>query len=65
MTNPNDFAFNDSQTHLTKREYIAAMAMQGMLANNSTANTIWDYAILAKHSLLATDELINALNKQQ
>jgi len=46
---------------LTKREYFAAMAMQGMLA--SANNTLFDYETIATHSVKHADALINALNK--
>jgi len=45
---------------LTKREYFAAMAMQGMLA--SANNTLFDYETIATHSVKHADALINALN---
>lgn len=48
---------------LTKREYFAAMAMQGVLANNSDGNTNWDYDIIGEHCTKAADALITALNK--
>jgi hypothetical protein len=70
MTNADDLAFiKESQTDvnvmqypLTKREYFAAMAMQGMSAacrgydNNGLDN-------LAKCAVQAADALINELNK--
>ena len=46
---------------LTKREYFAAMALQGMLA--SANNTLFDYETIATHSVKHADALINALNK--
>jgi hypothetical protein len=46
---------------LTKREYFAAMAMQGMLA--SANNTLFDYETIAVHSVKHADALINALNR--
>ena len=45
---------------LTKREYFAAMALQGMLA--SANNTLFDYETIATHSVKHADALINALN---
>jgi NTP pyrophosphatase (non-canonical NTP hydrolase) len=51
-------------TGLTKREYFAAMAMQGMLSNNNDGNNDWSYEIIGKHSVLAADALIKALNQQ-
>lgn len=75
MTKGFDFAFNDTATRLqsvndddikaehpplTKREYFAAMAMQGLCAllPDGTATSI------AKESVIQADALINALNKQ-
>ena len=70
MTNPNESAnpvfLQNGLTYdshvdigLTKREYFAAMAMQGMLAKYGT-----DYqAQHAKESVYMADELIEALNK--
>ena len=49
---------------LTKREYFAAMAMQGILANNEEGNTQWNYAVIGKHSVLAADALIEQLNEK-
>jgi hypothetical protein len=46
---------------LTKREYFAAMAMQGLLANHSLTNAHDE--IIAMTALDAADALINALNK--
>ena len=76
MTNPNDSTFpcTDTihpETHerclplergLTKREYFAAMAMQGLLAAswNTSSNKI-----VTSKSVTIADELINALNQQQ
>lgn len=66
-TNPNDQAFSHvegyvkqgSQKGLTKLEYFAAMAMQGMLAKYGT-----DYQTQhAKESVFMAYELIKALNK--
>ena len=42
---------------LTKREYFAAMAMQGMLANR-----INGYKFLAEESVMMANALIEALN---
>jgi hypothetical protein len=47
---------------LIKREYFAAMAMQGMLANSAEGNTEWDYNTIAKHSCIAADALVEQLN---
>jgi hypothetical protein len=48
---------------LTKREYFAVMAMQGVLSNDAEGNVEWDYSIIAKHCCKAADALIEALNK--
>jgi hypothetical protein len=76
MTNGNDFAFNDSATRLqaatpegieahnpplTKREYFAAMAMQGMSRDCNNETLIY---IVAKRSAMLSDALINALNEK-
>ena len=46
---------------LTKREYFAAMAMQGYIANGLANKT--DNKTLAIHSVTAANALIEALNK--
>jgi hypothetical protein len=48
---------------LTKREYFAAMAMQGMLANSRDYGDK-SYEDMAKSSVYVADSLINELNKQ-
>lgn len=48
---------------LTKREYFAAMALQGILANSEEGNNSWNYDIIGKHCVLAADALIEQLNK--
>lgn len=64
--NPN-FGRGDSQEYfeqskevpgLTKREYFAAMAMQGML------NTSWHIDDVPKKAVQMADTLINALNQK-
>jgi hypothetical protein len=75
MTNGNDFAFNDSATRLksatengieahnppiTKREYFAAMALQGLMACEYKGTE----KQFAKKSVGMADALINALNNQ-
>ena len=82
MTNPNDPAFDcfisevtwdksekPSITHppLTKREYFAAMAMQGLCSNEKWAQTIYDdwdefTKRLSISSVDISDALIKALN---
>jgi hypothetical protein len=66
---PNDFEHEESlniETGLTKREYFAAMAMQGIAAEYievfETTSTISGNAV-AKFSVMLADELINELNK--
>jgi hypothetical protein len=56
-TNPNDPAFHNPG--LTKREYFAAMALQGLLADN-TYNT----DVAANVAVDFADLLIEALNKR-
>jgi hypothetical protein len=50
---------------LTKREYFAAMAMQGMLSNifdlGESGTISQDF--IASHAVVQADALINALNK--
>lgn len=58
-----DFAFpSDDVTYqgLTKREYFAAMAMQGLVTKSLSYNTIQDFA---KMSVKAANALITELNK--
>lgn len=74
MTNGNDNAYPYA-THdqdgrvaeiefgLTKREYFAAMAMQGMLSNDAV-NRLDNANHLFEASVKAADALINALNKK-
>jgi hypothetical protein len=59
-----DGGMSTQKDGLTKREYFASMAMQGMLANNAEGNTEWDYETIAKHSCKAADALINQLNQK-
>ena len=47
---------------LTKREYFAAMAMQGILASNRTQKT---ETSLSKLAVYYADALIKALNENQ
>lgn len=44
---------------LTKREYFAGLAMQGMLANDASSNIKVD--ILAQSSVMFSDALLKAL----
>jgi hypothetical protein len=48
---------------LTKREYFAAMAMQGYCVNNDTIGV--EYALIALWSVQQADALIKALNEIQ
>ena len=68
-TNPHDPVYDDLQpgekwlhNHgpLTKREYFAAMAMQGVLANSSLNTSLADDGKIA---VAAADALIAELNK--
>lgn len=52
------------KTGLTKREHFAAMAMQGMLANNANGNTEWNYDTIAIHSCKAADSLMSWLDEE-
>jgi hypothetical protein len=53
------------RTHngLTKREYFAAMAMQGLLSNGEYKNQMVSY--VTDYSVDFADSLIKELNKQQ
>lgn len=56
------------QGGLTKREYFAVMAMQGMLANPTSTNKLYDESIpysvqCANASVIMADALITSLNK--
>jgi hypothetical protein len=68
-TQPNDAAFATGdeywrQNGLTKREYFAAMAMQGIVSNHLMIDTTnWNW--LSEESVKAADALITALNENQ
>jgi hypothetical protein len=74
QTNGNDQAFarppvlvenyglHQGSKGLTKREYFAAMALQGMCANSSLTK-IWTHENIAEWSVQQADALIEALNK--
>ena len=72
-TKPNDSAFAkpNGEHELTKREYFAAMAMQGLLTrvpnrhNNETDLGILECARIKKEAVVIADALIEELNKQQ
>lgn len=51
--------FNYPTYGLTKREYFAAMAMQGMLANTTT-----QYLTLPSYAVQMADALIEQLNQK-
>lgn len=54
-------AYTDEwQEGLTKREYFAAKAMQGLIANPSTNDSFGE---IAKNAVFMTDALIEQLNK--
>jgi len=68
MTNPEDMAFPISGFYpgLTKREYFAARAMQGLLSNpDRRSDLMQTHERIAKKSLSMADELIKALNEQE
>lgn len=61
ITNPNDTAFPDQHLigqGLTKREFFAAMAMQGLLSNPNIS-------CVTSLAVLFADQLIKALNQTQ
>ena len=72
MTNPNDAAFSkaafynentgmdQAQEGLTKREYFAALAMQGLLANNIYTNVA---NVVSANAVEHADALIAQLNE--
>lgn len=60
MINPNDLVFSGS-LQLTKREYFAAQAMQGLLS----ADHKWIRTEYAREAIACADALINALNENK
>lgn len=63
-TYPNDSVNNNvfgTKNSLTKREYFAALVMQGMMANNKIGNI--SAKAYADDSVLCADALIKALNE--
>ena len=56
-------AFNDDYKGLTKREYFAGLAMQGLLRNHLMIDTMNEYSKdwISKHSILIADELLKQL----
>jgi hypothetical protein len=73
MTNANDSItgypytaeFSGSEKGLTKREYFAAIAMQGLLSGNPFPAEKMGGEYIAKYSAHYADALINELNKPQ
>jgi hypothetical protein len=70
-TNPDHVIFNPNfsyQTGLTKREYFAALAMQGLLSNSAMMNyselITRTKSQLAQMAISSADALINELNKE-
>lgn len=60
LCGPNDLAFPwDENQGLTKREYFATMAMQGLAARPDLA-----YELIPREAIEMADALIEALNKQ-
>lgn len=53
----------DNYFGLTKREYFAAMAMQGLLAKAGINGEI--YTDIVTHAVLNADALINQLNQEK
>ena len=65
MTNGNNQTFcggEEQARGLTKREYFAAMAMQGSVAADSEDQ--WTFADHARFAVKQADALIEALNKE-
>jgi hypothetical protein len=61
--NPNNNNYNcDEQIGLTKREYFAGLAMQGLLASVSYASNYKDGAIVSQ-SVKIADALLEELDK--
>ena len=62
-----DIEISSINRGLTKREYFAAMAMQGILASftEKASNGLWgtELDIVAQCSVEAADQLTNALNQ--
>ena len=54
--------YHESTWGMTKREYFAAMALQGMLAN---PNINWSVGNLTVDAVDAADRLIDQLNKNK
>lgn len=66
MTNGNDSIFNSEQgpqDGLSKREYFAGLAMQGILASFSLQDNIASPGTTAQTAVNMADALIKELNK--
>lgn len=64
----NPVYFKDGELNclgLTKREYFASLAMQGMLANNLNVPNTPNVEYVARLSVIAADELLKQLNDEQ
>ena len=61
MTSPNDSVFGQV-TGLTKREYFAAMAMHGIVANSESNGII---SSCVRDAIFFADELIKQLNENE
>lgn len=61
MAFPTQLVNGELHTGLTKREYFAAMAMQGILAYPHTSNNRGD---IATESVIIADELLKALESK-
>lgn len=48
---------------LTKREYFAAMAMQGILSDHDNQGYTWNYEHVVADAVKIADQLINQLNQ--
>lgn len=64
--NEPDFATqyeDEGQIGLSKREYFAAIALQGILANSEYTKDGWNWKAIAGDAIDIADALINELNK--
>lgn len=69
ITNPNDTAFPDQHLigqGLTKREFFAVMALQGLLSDRQHAIKMqYTYDAFTNRAVKLADELIKELNKNE
>lgn len=70
MTNKDDAAFaagadSWNQPGLTKREYFAAMALQGILANADQVFVKAQFTDIGEMAVQAADALLKALNENE